>query len=136
MGGWRFFLCDGFDPTVREDGKWMFFYGTNGLDFAEKMCAKAISEGVVREAKRWDINAYTRTGVACFYLKADDTEGHKRVLRFFLENGLIRKTKKGRLCNISFKLDEQTWAGEYGSDFVPTIRLEDFVDLDTGEFRE
>lgn len=51
-----------------------------------------------------------------------------------LENNLIRRTKTGRLYNISFKFDDQTLAGEYGSDFEGKIKLEQFVDLNTGEF--
>ena len=30
-----------------------------------------------------------------------------------LENGLIRKTKTGKLYNISFKYDSETYAGKY-----------------------
>lgn len=30
-----------------------------------------------------------------------------------LENGLIRKTKTGKLYNISFKFDTETYAGKY-----------------------
>ena len=56
------------------------------------------------------------------------------IFDFFLENKLIRRTKTGRLYNISFKFDEQTRAGEYGSDFKAEIKLEKFVDLDTGEW--
>lgn len=52
-----------------------------------------------------------------------------------LENGLIRKTKTGKLYNISFKFDTETYSGKYkGSGFSGKIRLSDFVDLETGEF--
>lgn len=51
-----------------------------------------------------------------------------------LANGLIRKKKNGTLCNIGFKLDSQTMAGEYGSEFKAEVKLEDFVNLETGEF--
>lgn len=46
----------------------------------------------------------------------------------------MRRTKVGRLYNIPFKFDAQTYAGEYGDDFHAKICLADFVDLDTGEF--
>ena len=39
------------------------------------------------------------------------------------------------LYNISFKYDNQTRAGEYGSDFTGEIKLEHFVDLKTGKFK-
>lgn len=64
----------------------------------------------------------------------DDLEGHKRVIKYFIENSLLRKTKTGKLYNISFKLDEQTREGEYGTEFHSEIKLEQFVDLNTGEF--
>lgn len=35
----------------------------------------------------------------------DDIDGHRRDIEFFLKNNLIRKTKKGKLYNISFKND-------------------------------
>ena len=54
---------------------------------------------------------------------------------FMLENNLIQKTKAGKLFNISFKLDDQTRAGEYGADFKSEIKLADFIDLYTGEWK-
>lgn len=74
------------------------------------------------------------TGVICFYLNGDDTENHKRVIQFMMSNGLIRKTKTGRYYNISFKYNEQTRAGEYGDDFEGKIKLDQFIDLNTGEW--
>lgn len=56
-------------------------------------------------------------------------------LRHMLDNELIRKTKSGKLYNISFKYDSQTYAGKCkGSDYAEGIKLADFVDLETGEF--
>lgn len=53
-----------------------------------------------------------------------------------LNNGLIKKTKSGKLYSISFKYDSQTYAGKYkgGGGFTGEIKLADFVDLETGEF--
>ena len=51
-----------------------------------------------------------------------------------MDNNLIRKTKAGKLYNISFKYDNQTRAGEYGTAFTGEIKLEHFVDLQTGKF--
>lgn len=57
------------------------------------------------------------------------------MLRYMLDNRLIRKTKSGKLYKISFKYDSQTHAGKYkGSGFAGEIKLADFVDLETGEF--
>lgn len=81
-------------------GKWMYFFKDN--DFAAKICEKAVADGVVAEAK----HSNAPDGVCCFYLHFDDKEAHKRCITYFLENGLIRKTKAGKLYNISFKLDD------------------------------
>ena len=53
-----------------------------------------------------------------------------------LDNGLIRKTKSGKLYYISFKYDSQTYAGKYkgGGVFAGEIKLADFVDLESGKF--
>lgn len=99
-------------------------------DFAAKICEKAVTDGVVAEAK----HSNAPDGVCCFYLHFDDKEAHKRCITYFLENGLIRKTKAGKLYNISFKLDDQTRNGEYGDGFVSEIKLANFVNLETGEW--
>ena len=99
----------------------------------------AVLNGVVAEAKFSNpetlIVAGQKNGVCCLYLNGNDREGRKRVLRYMLDNGQIRKTKSGGLYNISFKYDSQTYAGKYkGSGFTGEIKLADFVDLKTGEF--
>ena len=109
-------------------GKWMYFFKDN--DFAAKICEKAVADGVVAEA----MHSNAPDGVCCFYLHFDDKEAHKRRITYFLENGLIRKTKAGKLYNISFKFDDQTRKGEYGDGFVSEIKLANFVNLETGEW--
>lgn len=115
-------------------GKWMHFFFD--LDFAEDICKRAVLEGAVAECKHNAPGNFTEgePGVICFYLNSDDLDAHRRVLAFMLGNDLIRKTKKGKLSDIGFKLDDQTRAGEYGPDFTPTIKLSEFVDLESGEF--
>ena len=51
-----------------------------------------------------------------------------------LNNNLIRRTKDGRLYNLSFKLNVQTRSGEYGKDFKAELKLSDLIDLNTGEW--
>ena len=68
-------------------------------------------------------------------LECDDMESHKKVIQFFLDNDMIQKTKTGKLYNISFKLDDQTRAGEYGDMIQSEINLEQFLDLYTGEWK-
>ena len=127
--GRRIFYVNGkpkFDSN--KIGKWMYFF--NNKDFISAICKKAVEEHIVEEAKHSNDEA----GVACFYLNCDDIESHKRVLSYFLENDLIRRTKKGRLYNISFKLDKQTLSGQYGEDFHSDIKLANFINLDTEEW--
>ena len=109
-------------------GKWMYFFGDR--QFVEKICREEIEQNIVEECKHSNAD----DGVSCFYLNDDDIDGHRRVIEFFVKNDLIRKTKKGKLYNISFKHDTQTLAGEYGDDYHSDIKLEEFVNLETGEW--
>ena len=90
----------------------------------DHIAGTAVLDGVVVEVKysspETAIVAGSKQGVCCFYLNG---------------NGLIRKTKTGKLYNISFKFDTETYAGKYkGSGFSGKIKLADFVDLETEEF--
>lgn len=111
-----------------KSGKWMYFF--NDKEFVAKICKEAVESGIVVEAKHSNKN----NGVSCFYLNCDDIDTHKKVIAYFLENGLIKRTKKGKLCNISFKLNSQTLDGQYGESFKSDIKLDKFVDLLTGNF--
>lgn len=128
--GWIVYMKPNAHDELPEDkcGKWMHFF--NNRDFAARMCKEAVEKGIVLEAKHSD----DTTGVCCFYLRGDDMEAHKRVLQFLLDNGLIRKTKAGKYYNIAFKYDNQTRSGEYGKEFEAELKLDQFIDLSTGEF--
>lgn len=127
---WVFYIGEE-AKTLQKDkcGKWMYFF--DNKEFAAEMCEKAVMQNVVVEAKYKDL----QSGVACFYLNSDDLERHKKIINFFLENNLIQRTKTGKLYNISFKLNEQTRAGEYGDDFKAEIKLDQFINLETGEWK-
>lgn len=133
---WSFYFDTELAPALDKSrcGKWMFYF--NDIEFAEEVCRKAAIEKVVAECKHSSFESVIENGrgVACFYLNLDDAEAHRRVIAFMLEHGLVRKTKAGKLYNISFKLDDQTRPGEYGTDFKARITLSDFVDLESGEF--
>lgn len=125
------------DPV--QCGKWMFFFSPFKTALMDDIVGTAVLDGFVVEAKYSNpetlIAAGSKQGVCCFYLNGNDRESHKRVLSYMLENGLIRKTKTGKLYNISFKFDSETYAGKYkGSGFSGKIKLADFVDLESGEF--
>ena len=128
---WVFYVGDDAkELKLDKCGKWMYFF--NNIDFAAEVCKKAVKQGVVREAK----HSNAESGVCCFYLNCDEVENHKKVISFFLENGLMKKTKTGKYYNISFKRDEQTLSGEYGENYVAELKLADFLDLNTGEWVE
>ena len=142
---WIFFLADGYlEEKIDENatmGKWMFFFNSSCIEAVEDICAKAIEQKVLKECKcsnpdGAEFRLYDNSqGVACFYCDYNDEAAHKRILKYFIENNLIRKTKSGKLYNVSFKLDEQTENGEYGKDFKGAIKLDRFVDLTTGKFK-
>ena len=130
--GWIYYLGD--EPLLEGSkvGKWMYFYrNKEGWEFAKKMCQKAVESEIVSEAK---CSVIPIQGVSCYYLNIDDDAGHKRIIHFFMDHDMIQQTKTGKLYNISFKLDTQTQARKYGSDFQSELKLEQFVDLNTGEW--
>ena len=131
-GGWNFYINPEAALFDREKcGKWMIF--CKDLDFAQQICRAAVADGAVAESKcRGDMKSV----VCIFYVNGDDQAAHKRVIQYFLEHNLIPKTKNGRLYNISFKFDHQTRANEYGEAFHPKIRLADFLDLETGAWKD
>lgn len=134
FGGWYWYSTDKAESLEEHRcGKWMYFFSDQ--KFAMKMCEKAIAENACYECKCTDMKKMgVQTGVICFYLNGDDIENHHRIIQFMIDNGLIQKTKAGRLYNISFKYDDQTRDGEYGADFQGAIKLSQFIDLNTGEW--
>ena len=126
---WIYYIGD--DSKFEHDkvGKWLYFF--ENKEFVEKICKEAVENRIVNEAK----HSNAETGVSCFYLNIDDIENHKRVIEFFIKNNLIRKTKSGRYYNISFKLDTQTLAREYGENYNSEVKLDKFIDLNTGEWK-
>lgn len=132
-GGWYWYLSGQEDKLEQQKcGKWMYFF--KDQEFAQKMCEAAIDAGACYECKCSDLETTMNdSGVICFYLNGDDVENHYRVIDFMLHNKLIPKTKSGRYYNLSFKFDDQTRAGEYGADFEGKIKLNKFINLDTGE---
>lgn len=134
MHGWFFYLS-GEENKLRSDvtGKWMYFF--KDQEKAQELCQKAIEEKVCYECKCSDLELQQKQkGVICFYLNGDDEEAHKKVIQFMLDNGLVPRTRSSRYHNLSFKFDSQTIANEYGSDFEGKIHLDEFIDLNTGEW--
>ena len=115
-------------------GKWMIFFSEE--DFAKKICSMAVEEKVCYACKCSNLSlTKEKTGVICFYINYDDIEYQSRIINFMLNNNLIQRTKEGKLYNLSFKFDTQTINGEYGENFTGRIKLDNFIDLDTGRWK-
>ena len=133
MGGW-YWYPSGNEKRLEKHkcGKWMYFF--NDQEFAQKLCQMAVDNKVCYLCKCTDMDKRNvATGVICFYLNGDDIANHYRVIDFMIQNNLIPKTKTGRLYNNSFKFNDQTRACEYGADFEGKIKLDEFINLETGE---
>jgi hypothetical protein len=125
---WVFYIGNIDELKSPKVGKWMYFF--NDIFFVSNICKKAIEKNIVAEAK----HSNKPEGVACFYLNFDDIKRHKKTIKFFIENNLIRKTNKNKYYNISFKLDSQTLSGEYAENFHSNIKLENFINLNNGNW--
>jgi hypothetical protein len=76
------------------------------LNIAEKICERAIEEGIVELCKHTDmIRRPQPTGVICLYADAFDLAAVLRIAEWMVANNLVQKTKAGKLFNIPFKLD-------------------------------
>lgn len=137
---WTFYLDEDRHNELKTDkcGKWMYFFDNSeqSISFAKKICEEAVKSGSAIEAKHTheEFVKMLSGGICCFYCDGDNVEAHKKIISFFLENNMIRKTKTSKLYNISFKYDSQTHDGEYGEEFVSQIKLKDFINLETGEW--
>jgi len=128
-GGWIYYNSNReYSFNLYKEGKWVLFF--KDMEWAINICRKAINDNAIDSCKHSSNN----NGVICFYLNNDDIGGHKKLIAWFLKNNMIKKTKSGKLTNISFKLNEQTFSGKYDKNFIASIKLEDFIDLKTGIF--
>lgn len=123
FGNWHIY-------TSAYTGKWIIA----GVETskAHELCYNAVANGIVHDAKCPDtLDEFT---TAIFYTDFKDVAAHKRIIKYLLENNAIPRTQKGTFKNISFKLDIQTRAGQYGKKFKAKLRLGDLIDLKTGEW--
>lgn len=140
IANWTFYVDVDRHDELKTDkcGKWMYFFDSSeqGIAFAKSVCEEAVKSGVAVETKHTHelFVSMISSGVCCFYCDGSNIEAHKKIISFFLENNMIRKTKTGKLYNISFKYDSQTRDGEYGEEFESSIKLKDFLNLETGEW--
>lgn len=122
---------------TEKSGKWMYFFNYED-DYIRinEICRRAVLSGITRRCKMTSLDSfqYTGQGVCCFYAESDNKNEHRRIIDFFKKNDWIKKTSRNAFHNISFKLESQTQQNQYGSDYKPTIRLSDFMDLETGRW--
>lgn len=132
--GWTYFseLDAQLDPE--KGGKWMYFFAD--YDQTLQLCEQAVANQILEQCKLTSREALVQkgSGVACFYLNIDNIEGHKKVIDYFKRNNMIQKKKNGNYYNISFKLDNQTKNKEYAEDYQAVLKLEELMDLKTGEW--
>ena len=117
-------------------GKWVVASKPNGNNYNEflKMRLEVFLEDIADDVKIGEPTPKYNHYVHVFYCNYDDNEKHKKIIKFMMKKNLIAKTKTGRYYNISYKLEDQTQRGEYGDKFVPILKLENFIDLNTGKF--
>ena len=133
---WIRYFTKNADYEIDEVGKWMFFFNSSDklLKKYSELCKLAVLNGITDEAKISKPNKQYSEEVCIFYCNYDDIESHKKIIKFMMDNNLINKTRSGRYHNIPFKLDIQTLMGAYGNDFKAILKLENFIDLNTGKF--
>ena len=136
---WHVARVDGCEFDQRKSGKWMSRFSEDRFEWAKEITENAVLRGICKEAKcslPQRIHEYGGIGTIILYGEIDDFDFHKSCTQYMIENNMIQKTKKGRLYNIGFKLDEQTREGQYGKEFLAELKLEDIRSLDTGEWKK
>lgn len=111
---WIYYILDDSIKSYNKEnvGKWIYFFEDSDIDLADNICKKAIQERIVCMAKYTNLkndlefvsnNNYSKSGgVCCFYVNLDNVEAHRMVIKFFIDNNLIKRTKIGSFYNIAF----------------------------------
>ncbi|WP_461203322.1 hypothetical protein [Enterococcus sp. N342-3-1-2] len=135
LANWEYFTS-GEKMDKLKTGKWMIFFKFfDERETIRSYCERSVVERIVRTAKLSSMPRKDGNGVACFFLEIDDYNQHKKIINFLIENNLIPKKKNGDYYNLSFKLDEQTRNNEYNENFKSVLKLEELLDLRTGEWK-
>lgn len=136
LANWEYFTS-GENMDRLKTGKWMIFFDFfDARDVIRSYCEKSVVEEIVSTAKLSSMPRKEGNGVSCFFLEIDDLDRHKKIINFLIENNLIPKKKNGDYYNLSFKLDEQTRNNEYNESFKSVLKLEELIDLRTGEWKQ
>ena len=122
------------DSVIQDfDGFWQIYAPKEFTEELIQYLADAISDGAL-ESCRVDTSYQLDTTVCLLHCNSKDRNAMKDILKYLMATNKIPKTKAGKLYNISYKFNAQSQAGLTGDKFVALIKLEDFVDLYTGEF--
>lgn len=109
-------------------GKWEVSFSDR--DEASALCKEAVERGIVAEARYRN----AAKGTIALYVNRNDEAGHRGVLAFFKEHGLLRRTKNGNYADLPFKLIHPSNLNEFGNEAAPSLLLSHFMDVETGEF--
>lgn len=116
----------------------IFFDVDESYDYIQEICKEVIEKNILEVVKHTSLISAeikkSNQGAVMFYLEYDDIISHKKIITYLLDKELIPKKKSGQYYKNSFKLDSQTRNNEYGDTFKGKITLDQFIDLDTGEW--
>ncbi len=136
--GWLWYGANTFTESDKV-GKFMTFGKGDISDELQGLILKAIKQGVTPLVKHTNPDTITfnprvndDSWVIVWY-SSDDENCLKSLAKFLVDEGLVPKTKTGKLYNIAFKYDDQTLNDEYAEKFKSKISLQDLMNLNTGE---
>lgn len=117
---------------ISENGGYYKYDYTSFAEFekVEPLCKKIICDQAILYCRR--TNNVSR-GTIEFYISSEKQKSHKRLLRFMIDNGLVKRNDKGELYNIKFHENNPSQEELMGIKVEPKFRLGDFFDLITGE---
>ena len=115
------------------DGFWQIYAPNEFTEDLIQYLVDAVEHGAL-DSGRVDTSYQKESTVCLLHCNSKDHEAMKDILKYLMATNKIPKTQAGKLYNISYKFNAQSQAGLTGDKFVALIKLEDFVDLYTGEF--
>lgn len=115
------------------DGFWQIYAPNEFTEDLIQYLVDAITADAL-ESGRVDTSYQRESTVCLLHCNSKDRNAMKDILKYLMTTNKIPKTQAGKLYNISYKFNAQSQAGLTGDKFVALIKLEDYVDLHTGEF--
>lgn len=111
------------EHAAKPMGTWTCFYEKK-KDEVENLCETAIDQGLCALIKLTYPKPGDKTGFLHFYAIEDDIFTNKDIIRFMIDNHLLRKsTRLGHYPNLAFEIKSNQ-----------TLRLSDIMDLKTGQW--